>query len=78
MRQWQLFAKPAVAATNLHKLLAMSVVQLGRAATLERAAGKTCSKYFIYPIHQTVGIPQEQGICRPLHNQKKQVCRLNV
>jgi hypothetical protein len=42
MRQWQQFAKHAIAATNLHKILAMSVVQLGRAATPERAAGKTC------------------------------------
>jgi hypothetical protein len=42
MRQGQQFAKHAVAATNLHELLAMSVAQLERAATPEKAAGKTC------------------------------------
>jgi hypothetical protein len=42
MRQWQQFAKHAVATTNLHKFLAMSVLPLERAATPERAAGKTC------------------------------------
>jgi hypothetical protein len=46
MSRWQQFAKhaaaAAAAATNLHGILAMSVVQLGRAATPETAAGKTC------------------------------------